>query len=180
MRPNKPVRQTEAERAALIAQLQANVAFENAVVGVLTGAGIGGALGSGLMLTQSLASGLPIIRSIAAAIFLAVMLATLIFFIGFLVAVTIVAPLNRFLEKSKRRSSMPYLGVSLVVTAIALLAVTALPMFATPGPVTIASVVLASLSAWFVFARRMKPVWYAAKRQEEAPPPNDVVPFRLH
>lgn len=180
LRPNRPVRQTEAERAAIIAQLQANVAFENAVVGVLAGAGVGGGLGLGLMFFQSLMSGFSVIRSFSSAIFLGVTLAIAIFFIGFLVAVIIIAPLNRFLEKSKRRSPFPYLGVSIAVTATALIAVSALPVFSTPGLATNVSVVFAGFTAWAVFARKMKPVWLAAKRQEETPPLSDIVQFPLH
>ena len=179
MPPNNQAPTTAEAREALVEQIRANVAFEHIVVSVLVGASLCGALAFALHLAVAVFGGGVSFSTLLAVIVAALILAFLFFLIGFAAGAVIVTPLFRALEKAKRRSGWPYGAAAIGVAVLSLIAADAMPGAAGPGVVGAVSVVTASLATAILFARRMEPLW-AAARAEEAAEAAQTGPLQLH
>ncbi len=168
----------QSDEQATIDQIRINVAFEEMVVSVLAGAGVGGALTFVLSLARTLMGGFSFLN--LTTLFLeSLLVSILIFLIGFGASVIFGASLFAALEKRKRRNVWPYLGAA---TGVAI-AVFVLLAIGVPGAGTIdlkafTAIFTPALVVAFVFARRMQPHWRAAEKAEaEALAP---IVFRIH
>lgn len=162
-----------------IEQIRSNIAFENMVVSVLTGALSGGAMIFVLKLVQMLL--VEVSFSAAISMFLeTIFVAIAIFLVGFFASVAVGAPLYNILEKRKRRSVWPYLvaafSAAIVVFAFS---VGGLPSAADVKIETALAIFAPAIIIALTFARLMKPHWHAAKKAEEAAAAAPIY-FRLH
>lgn len=147
-----------------IDQIRVNVAFEEMIVSVLTGAAIGGALAFGFNLF-GLVSGGFIFAGLLSAMLDAFLVAFVVFLTGFGASVAIGAPLFMFLEKRKRRTVWPYLAAALGVAIFAMFFKNAsLPD--TEGWRGAVLVFTPAVIIALTFGRLMRPHWKAAEKAE--------------
>ena len=98
-------------------QIRVNIAFEQMVVSVLTGAFVGGALTFLLNVAGVFLDGFSF-AALLTAILQTLLVAFVIFLVGFFSSVVIGAPLFVALEKRKRRNVWPYLAAAIAVAII--------------------------------------------------------------
>ena len=165
------------DNAKLADEVRMNVAFEQMVMSVLTGAVVGG----GLSLVIGLAAAI-FTSTISFATLLSVLLnmmltSFLIFLVGFFASVIVGAPLFVALENAKRRSLWPYLGASMATALIVFSFLQGgLPVIADLELGSIISIFLPAAIIAVVFVRRMQSYWRAAKQAEQ----NAATVYRLH
>ena len=156
------------EQSRIIEELQLNFAFEQMIVAVLCGA----ALSFIFVLCLKMAAA-AMAANISFAAFLtsfgaALLTGFLVFLAGFLATVLFLAPLLKALEKDRRRQPWPYFAVSLLIAAVGLVLVSALPWGNGMSAPVIASVILSAISIAGIYVRRMVPYWRARKEADEA------------
>ncbi|MFC2953813.1 hypothetical protein ACFOOP_17880 [Marinicaulis aureus] len=168
----------QSDEQATIDQVRINVAFEQMVFAVFTGAAAGGALTFLLALARSLFGGF-FLSGVVSQLLESLLVSILIFLAGFVASVIFGAPLFAALEKRKRRNVWPYLGAaSGVAIAVFVLLAISVPGAASFSLDTIAAIFAPALVIAIVFAQGMKPHWRAAEKAEaEAEGP---VIFRIH
>ncbi len=157
----------ENDQAQIAQEIRANVAFEQLIGSLVSGAAIGGGVFFALTF-----GGLVLGRALSFSTLLSLLLTSLmavlsIFLIGFIAGVIIVTPLFKALEKAKRRSAWPYIAASIGVCVFSLVALANLPRAPAPDVAVVISVFAAGLYIAFDFGRRMAPFWRAAERAEE-------------
>ncbi|MEO1243936.1 MAG: hypothetical protein AAFX54_18660 [Pseudomonadota bacterium] len=157
------------EQSDIAAEVRINVAFEQMVLSVLTGAFVGGAATLLFGLITSLATGAFSISVILSVLLNTLLVSFLIFLVGFFASLVIGAPLFSALERAKRRTLWPYLGVALGVALIVLSFMQGgLPLVEDFSIGLILAVVLPAIVIAVTFARFMQPHWRAAERAEAA------------
>jgi len=168
----------QSDEQATIDQVRINVAFEQMVFAVFTGAAAGGALTFLLALARSLLGGF-FLSGLVSQLLESLLVSILIFLAGFVASVVFGAPLFAALEKRKRRNVWPYLGAaSGVAIAVFVLLAISVPGAASFSLDTIAAIFAPALVIAIVFSHGMKPHWRAAEKAEaEAEGP---VIFRIH
>jgi len=168
-----------AEAEELASQIRINIAFEQMVVSVLTGALSGGAMILALNLARMVLNDLSF-TALVSTLLETVFVAISIFLVGFFTSVAIGAPLFAALEKRKRRTLWPYLTTAIVVAIVMyLFSVGGLP---SAGDLRLEALLVIFAPAIIIaltFARLMKPHWLAAQKAEEAAAAGPVY-FRLH
>ena len=147
-------------------QIRLNVAFEQSVLSVLTGAAIGGALSLVVDLFVVLGTGLSFMQLVSTLV-AALTASFLIFLAGFISSILVVAPLFLTLERAKKRILWPY---PLAALLIAFLIMTVLhgqfPLVSDFDIEAVMTVILPALIIGVLFARRMRPYLIAAARAE--------------
>ena len=147
-------------------QIRVNIAFEQMVVSVLTGAFVGGALTFLLNVAGVFLDGFSF-AALLTAILQTLLVAFVIFLVGFFSSVVIGAPLFVALEKRKRRNVWPYLAAAIAVAIISFAAaVRGLPEARDFTLATCAAIFVPTLVFALMFARGMRPHWQAAELAE--------------
>jgi hypothetical protein len=160
-------------------QITSNVAFENMVVAVLTGAFAGGAMMLALNLARMVLSDLSF-SALISALLETIFVAIAIFLVGFFTSVAVGAPLYTILEKNKRRTVWPYLVAALAVAVIAFsFSVGGLSSLSDARIETGLAIFAPAIIIALTFARLMKPHWIAAQKAEAAAAAGPVY-FKLH
>ena len=163
---NVPANQGQSDLAE---QIRTNVAFEQMVLSVLTGAFVGGAATLLFGLGVALVSGTFSFSVVLSVLLNTVLVSFLIFLVGFFASLVFGAPLFSALERSKRRNLWPYLGAAL---AVALIVVSfmqgGLPLADDFSIGLVLAVILPAIVIAITFVRFMQPHWRAAERAEEA------------
>ncbi len=155
------------DQSRVFEEIRGNVAFEQFIVSVITGAASGGILffithvGAGVMNNVSLG-----------ALFLSAILQTflfsfLVFLIGFFASVIIINPLYKALEKVKRRNVWPYAAAVMGIVLLALIVLSQLSRIAFPDTILIITALISGLVVVVDFGRRMRPVWRATIHAEQ-------------
>ncbi len=155
------------DRAQMVEEIRANVAFEQLIGSLVSGAALGGACYFVVGFIVLLVTG-----GLSAPGVFSLVLSTLtaclsIFLIGFFAGVVVVTPLFKALEKAKRRNVWPYAAAALGVCVASLITLANLPRLPNPGLASIVAVLSAGLFTAFDFGRRMDPIWQSVKRAEE-------------
>lgn len=175
MSEKKQLSLVEAEQFA--EQVRINVAFEQMVVAVLTGAFVGGALAFILKLPE-LFSGFSF-TLLVSVLLEGLFVSILIFLIGFGASVAFGAPLFAALENRKQRNVWPYLAAALgVAIAVFVILAVAFPSVGGLSVKTVAVIFVPAISIAGVFARGMRGHWRAAEKAE-AEAENSPILFRL-
>lgn len=155
------------DQAKLAEHVRMNVAFEQMVMSVLTGAVVGGGLSFVIGLAGAVLSATLSFSTLLSVLLNMVLTSFLIFLVGFFASVIVGAPLFVALENAKRRSLWPYLGASLAVAGIVFSILQGgLPVAADLNVDSFIALFLPACVIAIVFSRRMQPYWRAAKRAE--------------
>ncbi len=166
------------EDQTLIEQVANNIAFEQMIVAVLTGAFAGGAMIFSLNMIQLILNDFSVV-AVVSILLETVFVAIVIFLTGFFASVALGAPLYSALEKRKRRNLWPYLVASLAVALIVFsFTIGGLPAAADMRLETLLAIFAPAIIIAVTFSRLMKPHWIAARKAEEAAA--EPVFFRLH
>ncbi|MEO1252557.1 MAG: hypothetical protein AAFW81_09450 [Pseudomonadota bacterium] len=166
------------EREALLTEIRANVAFEHLIVAILAGAAASGAAFLIAKMAARLVAGASAAGALWAGLAGALVMASLFFVVGFGAGAAIITPLHKSLESAKRRQPWPYIAVAAGVAVLAFVAARLLPGFSAPGALAGLGVFVGLVVLGAVFARRMRPVWLAAAKAEEAEAVREA-PFRI-
>jgi len=157
------------DQEQLAHQIRVNVAFEQMIVSVLAGAFVAGAFTLILDLGVAIAGSVVSFSVLLAAVLETFLVSFLVFISGFLASILIGVPLFIALEKSKRRTMWPYLGVSIGVS------ITVFSFIAGHIPIAddfnasiVATIFAPAIVIAFVFGRLMQPIWRAAILADEA------------
>jgi hypothetical protein len=162
-----------------IDQIRGNIAFEQMVVAVLTGAFSGAAMILALKVIEMIGQGFSLEALLTVALETA-FVAMLIFLTGFFASIVLGAPLFAALEQRKRRTFWPYLVAALAAAIIAFaFSVGGLPTLADLRLETLLAIFAPAIIIALTFARLMGPHWRAAERAEAAAAAEPVY-FRLH
>lgn len=162
-----------------IEQVRVNVAFEEMIVAVLTGAGAGAAMTLALNVFGLMTRGF-IMAGLLSAVLDAMLVGFLVFLVGFGASVAIGAPLFVVLEKRKRRNVWPYLAAALGVAISAYFFASAgLPATENVGPGAVAAIFAPAVIIAVMFARLMQPHWRAAEKAEREAAAGPIL-VRLH
>ncbi len=163
---NSPASQ---EQSDIAAEVRINVAFEQMVLSVLTGAFVGGGATLLFGLITSLVTGAFSISVLLSVLLNTLLVSFLIFLVGFFASLVIGAPLFSALERAKRRTLWPYLGAALGVALIVLSFMQGgLPLAEDFSVGLVLAVILPAIVIAVTFARFMQPHWRAADRAEAA------------
>lgn len=153
----------------LEAEVRINVAFEQMVLSVLTGAFVGGGATLLFGLITALTSGVFSISVLLSVLLNTLLVSFLIFLVGFFASLVIGAPLFSALERAKRRTLWPYLGAALGIALIVLSFMQGgLPLAEDFSVGLVLAVILPAIVIAVTFARFMQPHWRAADRAEAA------------
>lgn len=154
----------------VVAAIRTNIVFEKMIVSVLTVAGAAGAA----HLAIGLVAGGFSAGALGTSFLRAATFTLLFFFTAFAAAVAVGVPLFLQLERRKLRTAFPYAVAAALVGLLVLSAAGAAPSFEAPWR---ALFVVPGVAAAILFARKMQPLWEAARRAEETVTPTV---FRLH
>jgi len=157
----------ENDQAQIAQEIRANVAFEQLIGSLVSGAAIGGGIFFALTFAGLLFGGALSLSTLLSLLLNSLMAVLSIFLIGFIAGVIIVTPLFKALEKAKRRNAWPYIAASIGVCVFSLVALANLPRAPAPDVAVVISVFAAGLFISFDFGRRMTSFWRAAERAEE-------------
>ncbi len=159
---------TESE---IIEEVRVNIAFEQMIVSVLTGAVICGALYFMLTIAVAVFGGQFYFYFLASEFFQALLYTFVIFLAGFFAAVVLVTPMFIALERMKYRRTWPYLFAAILFELFLyelffkdFTAGQSLPFYLNL-PMVAPGIVIA-----LIFGSRMRATWRAASRAEENPP----------
>lgn len=162
----------------VIDHIRLNIAFEQSVLSVLTGAAIGGAAIFVVTLVGVILGGGLSIPIFVAIILRAVFVSFLIFLTGFIASAVVVAPMFMALEKRKQRNVWPYLMAAIVLAILVLLLTNnGLGGIADANPEVLVTIIAPAIIIALIFGRRMRPHWRAAEQRETEALTNVV---RLH
>ena len=150
----------------ILAQVRANVAFENMVVAVLTGAAASGVLLFAVNNAFSIAKGSWTFGTFASIAMGSLYFVFLAFLAGFLTAVVVAMPLFLGLEKLKVRKIWPYAAAAAGVGFVALWIVGGQIPFERPAELVL---LLPGILMAVLFGLRMRPIWRAVERAESQP-----------
>jgi hypothetical protein len=165
------------DQTHIIDQIRVNVAFEQLIVAVLTGAFVAGILTLVLNLGAAVFGGVLSFSTLLSAALNTLLVSFLVFLVGFLASIIVGAPLFIVLEKAKRRSMWPYLAASLAVAIIVFSFMAGhLPLADDVTVSVFVSVFIPAIVIAFVFGRLMQPHWRAAARAETS----KQIAIRLH
>ena len=149
-----------------VEQIRANIAFEQMVVAVLTGALSGGAMLLAFNVFRIVFGGWTF-ELLLSVLLETVFIAILIFVVGFFSSVAIGAPLFSAVEKRKRRNLWPYLVASLAVAIIAFaFNAGGLPTVGDFEVETLLVIFAPAIVIALTFTRLMRPHWRAAEKAE--------------
>lgn len=165
------------EHTHIAEQVSVNIAFEQMIYSVLTGAVVAGALNFIVSMGGAVFGGTLSFSIILSALLQTLLVSFLVFLVGFFASVLIGAPLFLALEKAKRRNAWPYLGAALAVALI---------VFSfTRGHIPLAddftigvftTIIIPAIVIALMFGRSMQPHWRKAAREEEI----ERKIFRIH
>lgn len=165
------------DQAKLADQVRMNVAFEQMVMSVLSGALVGGGMRFIIGVASAIFGATLSFSTLLSVLLNTMLVSFLIFLIGFFASVIVGAPLFAALENAKRRSLWPYLGASLAVALIVFsLMQGGLPVMSDLDASSAISIFLPAVIIAVVFVRRMQSYWRAAKQAEQ----NIATVHRLH
>jgi len=157
------------DQATLISQIRINVAFEQMIVAVLVGALVAGALTLLLDFGAAVTGGVVSFSVLLAAVLETFLVSFVVFIAGFLASILIGVPLFMALEKAKRRTMWPYLGVSLGVSiSVFSFIVGHIPIADDVNASIVATIFTPAIVIAFVFGHLMQPIWRAATLADEA------------
>lgn len=159
----------------LIAQIRANLAFEQMVVAVLYGALGCGAVYVIVSVLMTVTGGLSF-SGLLSSVLSGLLYTFIIFLVGFSAAVVIAIPLFMTLEKRRHRKVWPYF-VAVVVVELAFLAIVKGDLFFFLGaPVfTGIALLLPGPIIAVIFGRLMAPLWRAAEKAESPAPSSNIL-----
>lgn len=179
MPPNRPIaRDVNQDRSEVLKQIRINVAFEQMILAVLTGAVIGGGLIFVLGFAGAIVGGGLSPSQLLAVTLKAITISFLIFLTGFFSSAAVMTPLFWAMEKAKRRNVWPYLAASLVVAILAfLLATGETPFTAKNTPEALSATIVPAIVIALIFGRRMEPYWRASAQAEAAAKAGAIVTF---
>lgn len=147
---------------AVVAQIRANVVFENMIVSVLIIAALSAAAHFAIGLAARALEGALSFGGAASAFFAAIGFASLFFLGGFASALAFGIPLFRALERAKIRKAWPFALAALAVGFVVLAAMDLAPTVEAPAR---ALYLLPGLAAALLFARKMRAFWRADETQ---------------
>jgi len=155
------------EEYKFVAAVRYNTVFEQAVISVLIGAGLGGAAIFAVSVAGAVMDGMLSLMQLVSITISSVFVSFLIFLVGFLSSIVVIAPLSTALEKTKLRSVWPYLAAALAIALIALTFLNGgLPIISDIDIDVIVSVIAPAIVIALIFGRRMQPYWRAAARAD--------------
>ena len=155
------------DQSRIIEEIRSNVAFEQFIGSILTGAALGGVLFFSIHLTLGFIHKYAIGALLLSVTLQTMLLTFLIFLIGFFTGVFVINPLFKVLERAKRRTVWPYLAAVMGVVLFSLTVLSQLSQVVAPGNLLVAIVVASGLVIAFDFGRRMRPVWKKTTNAEQ-------------
>lgn len=150
----------------VLAQVRANIAFENMVVAVLIGAAASGAVLFAVNNALAVAKGSWTLATLASTAMGSIYFIFLAFLAGFLAAVLVAMPLFLLLERLKMRKIWPYAAAAAAVSYAALWVVEGHVPFERPAEIAF---LFPGVLMALLFGRRMRPIWRAVERAESQP-----------
>lgn len=155
---------TDAERIAQ--SIRANVVFENLIVATLTVAALSGAAHFSLSLIVRAAGAGISPGGVVTALMGAFSFSAMFFLAGFAASAAIGIPLHLALERAKIRQIWPFALAAFAIGLAITSAVGLAPGFAAPWN---ALYLVPGLAVALLFGRKMRSLWRAAERAEQAP-----------
>lgn len=153
----------------IFTQVRANIAFEHMVMAALVAAAASGgvvfALGGG----EAIFRGTWTIPALFSALYRAMVFSFVAFLIGFFASVVVGLPLFVALEKIKLRKDWPYVAAGAAIELVAAgFVLKRIPQVEDFLSIDHAPLLLPGVLAALIFSQRMKPLWLAAERSDEA------------